>query len=95
MKTFITIAVAFFLIILACNVNAGCRCVCVNGEARAVCTSTLDIKPICPPRICPMTPPSIAPIQKPYIPPIGTKKCVQKQIYNEYTRQYEWKEVCY
>ena len=79
----------------ASNAFADCSCVCINGEVRAVCSSSLDIEPICPPRICPITPPSIPPIQTPRIPPIGTTNCVQKQVYNEYTRQYEWKEVCY
>ena len=77
------------------TVSASCRCVCMNGEVRAVCSSTLDIEPVCPPRVCPIVPPSVEPIQRPKIPPVGTSSCVQKQIYNEYTRRYEWKEVCY
>ena len=76
-------------------VYAACECVCINGEVRALCTSTLDIEPICPPRICPITPPSIQPIQAPRVPPIGTTTCNQQQVYNEYTRRYEWQEVCY
>lgn len=77
------------------NANAACQCVCMNGEMQAVCSSTLDIEPICPPRICPITPPSVEPIQRPRVPPVGTSNCVQRQIYNEYTRRYEWREVCY
>ncbi|HFD33437.1 MAG TPA: hypothetical protein ENJ28_12115 [Gammaproteobacteria bacterium] len=77
------------------SVSASCRCVCMNGEVRAICSSTLDIEPICPPRTCPITPPSVEPIQRPRVPPVGTSRCVQKQIYNEYTHRYEWKEVCY
>jgi len=76
-------------------VLAECSCVCVQGEVRALCTSSLDIEPICPPRVCPITPPSIEPIQRPSVPPIGTSRCVQKQVYNEYTGKYEWREVCY
>lgn len=77
------------------NVLADCRCVCINGEVQAICSSSLDITPICPPKICPITPPSVTPIQPPRVPPIGTSNCVQKQVYNEYTRRYEWKEVYY
>jgi len=77
------------------DVYATCECVCINGEVRALCASTLDIEPICPPRICPITPPSIQPIQTPRVPPIGTTTCNQQQVYNEYTRRYEWQEVCY
>lgn len=76
-------------------VNADCRCVCMNGNVQAVCSSTLDVEPVCSPRVCPITPPSVEPIQRPRVPPVGTTNCVQRQVYNEYTRQYEWKEVCY
>ena len=74
---------------------ASCQCVCMGGEVQAVCSSTLDIEPICPPRVCSITPPSVAPIQAPRVPPIGTSNCVQRQVYNDRTHQYEWKEVCY
>jgi hypothetical protein len=83
------------LMLLPLKTLADCKCVCMNGEVRAICSSTLDIEPICPPRICPIVPPSIAPIRMPRIAPIGTTRCVQKQVYNEYTMRYEWKEVCY
>jgi len=84
-----------FLGSFASLIFAECQCVCIEGEVQAVCSSSSDIEPICPPRICPITPPSVEPVQKPSVPPIGTKTCVQKQIYNEETRKYEWKEVCY
>ncbi len=34
-----------------------CECTCVHGQYRAVCTSNMDIPPICPPAACPLTPP--------------------------------------
>lgn len=74
---------------------ADCQCVCMSGEVQTVCSSSLDIQPICSPRVCPITPPSIEPIQQPRVPPIGTSNCIQRQVYNEYTHQYEWKEICY
>jgi len=83
----------FFLLPL--QAAADCQCVCMDGQVRVVCSSAIDLKPICPPRVCPITPPSIPPIQPPRVPPIGTETCTQKQVYNEYTRRYEWKEVCY
>lgn len=76
-------------------VRADCSCVCMQGQVRAVCSGALDLKPICAPRICPVTPPSVKPIQKPRVPPIGTTKCVQRQIYNEQSERYQWREVCY
>jgi len=95
MKKLLALFSALFVFALATYADASCQCVCMDGQVRAVCSSTLDIEPICSPRICPMTTPSIEPIQRPRVPPLGTSKCVQKQIYNEDTRRYEWKEVCY
>jgi hypothetical protein len=94
MKT-ILLLVAVGALALVSNANAACQCVCMSGEVRAVCSSTLDIAPICPLRVCPITPLSVEPIQRPRVPPLGTKKCAQRQIYNEYTHQYQWREVCY
>lgn len=95
MKTLSILALAVLAILPTYAANASCRCVCMNGKVRVVCSSTLDIEPICSPRVCPIVPPSVEPIQRPRFPPVGTSNCVQKQIYNERTRRYEWKEVCY
>jgi hypothetical protein len=72
-----------------------CRCACVNGEVVPLCSNSLDLPPICPPRICPIVPPSIEPIQRPRIPPLGTSECRMKQVLNNATGRYEWREVCY
>lgn len=74
--------------------NAECVCRCTNGENVPLCTSTLEIPPICPPKVCPIAPPSIAPIQPPQLPPLGTQNCWQQQVFNPYTRKYEWQRVC-
>jgi len=95
MKKILMMVIVLGVFAFATYANASCQCVCMNGQVRAICSSTLDIQPICSPRICPMTTPSIEPIQTPRMPPVGTSKCVQKQIYNEYTHRYEWKTVCY
>jgi len=94
MKSFISFVILAG-VLLTSNVNADCRCVCVNGEVVPLCDSTLDIEPICPPRICPQAPPSIEPISPPSIPPIGTEDCRMEQVYNEDTGRYEWKKICY
>ena len=92
---FFTIFVISASGIYVSDVFASCSCECVGGRVVPICSSSLDIRPICPPRICPITPPSIAPITPPRVPPIGTTNCRQMQIYNPRTGQYEWKEVCY
>ncbi len=71
-----------------------CQCSCVNGQVVALCESTLDIEPICPPRVCPIVTPSVRPIDPPRVPPIGTKNCSSEQVYNSATGRYEWQEVC-
>lgn len=73
---------------------ASCVCRCVGGQMQPLCSSSIDIPPICPPTICSIVPPSIAPIQAPTIPPIGTSQCSQRQVLNPYTQQYEWRRIC-
>jgi len=76
------------------DARAACVCRCVNGSMRALCSSSIDLPPICAPQVCPLTPPSIAPIQPPRVPPIGTTYCRQVQVVNPHTGRYEWREVC-
>ncbi|TLD84364.1 hypothetical protein LS81_001955 [Helicobacter trogontum] len=73
---------------------SACECMCVNGHVEAVCQKSYEVRPVCTPRVCPITPPSIAPIESPQLPPLGTTSCHQAQVYNEYTRQYEWQRIC-
>jgi hypothetical protein len=89
------VAMVFFSVLFVTNwTYAGCDCTCVNGEVRAICSSALDVETICTPYRCPVVPPSIEPIQQPRVQSIGTSTCDQRQIYNEVTRQPEWREVC-
>jgi len=74
--------------------QANCMCTCVNGQPEALCSSTMDLPPICSPQICPIMSPSIAPIPQPYLPPLGTSSCYNQQVLNTYTNQYEWRQVC-
>lgn len=82
------------VLVLPMQVFADCRCACVDGKVEALCSSSIDIEPICAPRVCPIKPPAVKPIQQPRVPPIGTKACTQKQVYNEDKGKYEWQEVC-
>ena len=77
------------------SATAGCICVCMNGYNQPLCDSSLDIAPICPPRVCPIEPPSIKPITPPSIPPIGTSVCNDELVWDDYLAQYVWREVCY
>lgn len=59
-----------------------------------ICSSTLEIPPICSPAICPLVAPSIAPIAPLQLPPIGTQACRQVQVLDPYTGRYRWQTVC-
>lgn len=76
------------------DAGAACVCRCVDGEVRALCSSSIDVPPICAPRVCQITPPSVAPIQVPRVPPVGTTECRMAQVLNPRTQRYEWREVC-
>ena len=88
------VAIALLFVSITSEVRANCICRCVNGNMQAICSSSIDIQPICPPTICQIVPPSIAPIQSPTIPPIGTTNCAPQQVLNPYTHVYEWKSIC-
>jgi hypothetical protein len=79
---------------LATQARASCVCRCVDGEMRALCSSAIDIRPICPATACVIPPAAIAPIKPPRIPLPGTFQCEQRQVLNPATNQYEWHRVC-
>ena len=74
--------------------DAACSCRCVNGSMQAICSSSLDIPPICPATLCGITPPAVRPISPPVIPPIGTQNCRKEQVKNPYSGRYEWRTLC-
>ena len=86
--------VLLVLLVASPLVFANCQCRCVNGSVQAICTSSIDVRPVCSPRVCQIRTPSVKPVQPPRVPPVGTKSCRQVQVLNEYTRRYEWKTVC-
>ena len=73
---------------------AKCDCLCVNGNVEAICSNAYEVRPVCTPRVCPIPPPSLEPLESPQLPPLGTTSCHQAQVYNESTRQHEWRRVC-
>ena len=89
--------VTFFVLSLELfpfEAGAACTCTCVGEEFKAVCDNSLEIQPICPPRVCTIAPPSIVPITPPTVPPVGTQQCRQEQVLNPSTGRYEWQRVC-
>jgi hypothetical protein len=88
------LAFAIGLCSLPTTGRSECVCRCVNGEMQPICSSALDLPPICPPTICQIVPPSIQPIPRPMIPPVGTTSCQPEQVLNPATRLYEWRTIC-
>jgi len=84
----------FFSLLFSSSSYGACQCVCMEGKNQPLCSSSMDLPPICPPKICPIEPPSIAPLGLPSLPPVGTTRCAQQQVLNNYTGRYEWQEVC-
>jgi len=80
-------------LLMGAPAEASCTCQCVDGGMQPLCSSSLDIPPICPPRICPIAAPAIAPINPPIIPPIGTSSCRQARICDPFAN-CRWQQVC-
>jgi hypothetical protein len=88
---FLSLALALLLAVTA-PVFASCECRCVDGESQAVCTSSLEVPPICSRQSCPVSP-SMTPIG-PINPPIGSGLCDTVQVFNRRTGQYDTKQLC-
>jgi hypothetical protein len=81
-------------LVLPVEAYAACSCECVNGRLEALCASSIDVPPVCAPRVCPVVTPSVRPVVPPAVPPVGTTKCEMRQVLNPYTHLYEWRRVC-
>jgi hypothetical protein len=86
--------ISLYLLLISTFSYGNCVCRCVNGEMTPICSSSIDLPPICPPTVCPIVPPSVQPINPPVVPPIGTSQCQNKQVLNQRTGQYEWRLIC-
>ena len=81
--------------VLAANAAfAACQCTCMNGQPKAICQSSLDVAPVCPPRICAIPPPSVRPLDAPRTAPVGARQCRMEQVLNRANSRYEWQQVC-
>jgi hypothetical protein len=94
MKRAVSLLAGLIAVGITLPVSAACVCRCVNGEVRPICSSSIDLEPICAPRVCPIVPPSVEPINRPRVPPVGTQNCRMVQVLNPRTAQYEWRQVC-
>jgi hypothetical protein len=70
---------------------AGCSCSCVDGRVQASCSSSYDIKPICPAMPC--ATPSVRGITPVGPPSAGAHACREQQVCDSF-RRCEWKQMC-
>ena len=68
MKRFVLLMVVFTAVSAGAQKTSSCRCTCVNGEVKALCSSSIDVPPICAPRVCPIVTPSVKPVAPPRVP---------------------------
>ena len=86
--------IVMFGLALTARAQASCECRCVDGSMQALCSSAIDLPPICPSGGCALPPASIAPLRLPGLPPLGTTQCSERQVLNPATQQYEWHRIC-
>jgi hypothetical protein len=79
---------------IATVASGNCVCACISGEVQAICQSSIDVEPICAPRVCPIAPPAIEPITAPRVPPVGTSECGPRLVYDDENDQYVWTTLC-
>jgi hypothetical protein len=85
--------VLFLALVSFCTAaQAACVCRCIDGVMQPLCSSALDIQPMCM-GICGPTMPSIAPIMPPTLPPLGTSDCRLAQVCNMFGN-CRWRQVC-
>lgn len=82
------------LFVASAAADASCACRCVDGQVRPICTSSMEIPPICPMAICPAPSLSMQPLPSLSMPPLGTQNCRQVQVLNPLTQRQEWRTVC-
>jgi hypothetical protein len=76
------------------SAEAACKCLCVDGKAQAVCSSSTDIRPFCQSSACPIVPPAKSPLDARQPAPEVRPGCETKQVYDPQTRAYSWDQVC-
>jgi len=71
---------------------ASCDCRCIDGQAQAVCSSSLEVPPLCSGQSCPVSP-SMTPVA-PLGGAVGDSICDTVQVFNPRTRRYESRQAC-
>jgi hypothetical protein len=87
------LAAAVAAAMTASSAKAACVCRCVDGEMQPLCSSAIDLPPICPLTLCPLSAPSIVPMAPLTLPPLGSSDCRMAQVCNAFGN-CRWQRVC-
>jgi len=90
-RWFLVATLAFWL---TGEAGAACVCRCVDGEMQPLCSSSVDLPPVCAAVVCPLVPPSVTPVERPMVPPVGTSQCSQREVLDPATNRYAWRSIC-
>jgi len=80
--------------VLPTAAEAACVCRCLDGKAKAICSSGTDIPPLCNATACPMTTPKRTPQDVRQTPPPVKPGCTNRQVYDPKTGKHEWAQIC-
>lgn len=91
LRVAISVFASGVLALFANDAVASCTCSCNDGRVQAICTSSFDIRPICPAVPCA---PRIGASQVTPVGPPGTKgSCRDERVCDAFQR-CEWKSSC-
>lgn len=88
------VIVAAGLFAAATPAEAACVCRCVDGKAKAVCSSATDIAPLCNTTKCPLSIPKRMPTDVSKPKPAVKPGCTVRQVYDPKTGKHEWGQLC-
>jgi hypothetical protein len=74
--------------------EAACTCRCLDGKAKAICSSGTDIPPLCNATKCPLSTPQRTPLDAREPAPPVKPGCTTRQVYNPDTARHEWAQIC-
>jgi len=78
------------------QLHAECRCSCINGQSRNICSNSYDLQQNCGIILCPVPPTPLVP-KRPgarTIPLPIDHPCQSIDVYQQKTDTYEWQIYC-
>ena len=79
---------------------ASCSCACVDGQAKPICSNSLEIPTPCMASVCPLVAPTNPIMSMPSLtmpqtlPANPAERCMDREVYNPQTGRNEWRRLC-